>query len=107
MVALGHSHVATNGAESTQQNRTPNQYSITEAPIYQTRPIRVLCIGAGISGLALLYKFKGVENVTVTVLEKSEEVGGVWLDNKYPGCSCDIPAHIYTYSFAGNPNWSR
>jgi cation diffusion facilitator CzcD-associated flavoprotein CzcO len=43
----------------------------------------------------------------VTVLEQADRVGGVWRDNTYPGCACDIPAPLYSYSFAPNPDWSR
>ena len=43
----------------------------------------------------------------VTILEKKEKVGGTWRENTYPGLSCDVPSHFYSYSFAPNPDWSR
>src|SRR3954469_19667694 len=43
----------------------------------------------------------------VTVFEKAERVGGVWHHNAYPGAACDIPSHLYEFSFAPNPRWSR
>ncbi|KAH7350441.1 cyclohexanone monooxygenase [Pyrenochaeta sp. MPI-SDFR-AT-0127] len=47
----------------------------------------------------------GITNIVI--FEKSSGFGGTWRDNRYPGCRCDVPAHLYSYSFAGNPNWSR
>ena len=41
------------------------------------------------------------------VLERAGEVGGTWRDNTYPGCACDVPSHLYSFSFAPNPGWSR
>src|SRR3954469_21153559 len=43
----------------------------------------------------------------VTVFERGERVGGVWNDNTYPGAACDVPSHLYEFSFAPNPRWSR
>jgi cation diffusion facilitator CzcD-associated flavoprotein CzcO len=47
----------------------------------------------------------GVDDVTV--FERSERVGGVWHANTYPGAACDVPSHLYEFSFAPNPRWSR
>ncbi len=41
------------------------------------------------------------------ILEKADRVGGTWRDNTYPGCACDVPSHLYWYSFDRQPNWSR
>ena len=82
-------------------------YEIVERPIKQPRPLRIVTVGAGIAGLALLYKTLNLPDIEVEVYEQFQDVGGVWLQNRYPGCSCDIPAHIYCYSFEGNPNWTR
>src|SRR5262245_42467641 len=41
------------------------------------------------------------------ILERADDLGGTWRDNSYPGCACDIPSHLYSYSFARNPDWSR
>ncbi|KAJ6005162.1 hypothetical protein N7451_003106 [Penicillium sp. IBT 35674x] len=79
--------------------------------IYQSQilePIRVICAGAGFSGLALAYKMKHqLEDFRLTVYEKNSDVGGTWLENRYPGCACDIPAHIYSYSWRPKPDWSH
>ncbi|KAJ4991813.1 steroid monooxygenase [Stagonosporopsis vannaccii] len=76
----------------------------------QPRPLRVVVVGAGISGIAAVKIYKEVLGnlpITLTLYDKNNDVGGTWLENKYPGCSCDIPAHSYTYSWEGNPSWSR
>jgi cation diffusion facilitator CzcD-associated flavoprotein CzcO len=73
-----------------------------------TAPIetQVIIIGAGMSGLLAAIRMKQA-GIDFVVLEKSAEVGGTWLDNAYPGSGCDVPSHLYSYSFAGNPHWSR
>ncbi|EME38864.1 flavin-binding monooxygenase-like protein [Dothistroma septosporum NZE10] len=72
------------------------------------RKIRVLTIGAGISGILMAYQLqKHCENVEHVVYEKNEDVGGTWLENRYPRAGCDIPSHAYTYQFALNPDWPR
>ena len=68
---------------------------------------RVAIIGAGFSGLGMAIRLKqeGIEDFVV--IERASEVGGTWRDNTYPGCQCDIPSVLYSYSFAPNPNWTR
>ena len=65
-----------------------------------------IVVGAGFAGLgaAIALRKAGIDFV---VLEKAAEVGGVWRDNTYPDCACDIPSAFYSYSFAPNPHWSR
>lgn len=67
----------------------------------------VVIIGAGFSGIAAGIKLKQQNINNFIILEKSNEVGGVWRENTYPGCECDVPSSIYSYSFAPNPNWSH
>ena len=69
--------------------------------------LRVAVIGAGFGGLGAAIKLReaGVEDFLV--LERDEALGGTWWANTYPGCACDVPAHLYSYSFQLNPNWSR
>jgi cation diffusion facilitator CzcD-associated flavoprotein CzcO len=68
---------------------------------------RIAIIGAGFSGLGMAIRLKqeGIEDFVV--LERANEVGGTWRDNTYPGCQCDIPSYLYSFSFAPNPNWTR
>ena len=64
-------------------------------------------MGAGFSGLCMAIRLRqeGIEDFVV--LEKAGEVGGTWRDNTYPGCQCDIPSALYSFSFAPNPDWTR
>ncbi len=66
----------------------------------------VAIIGAGMAGIlsAIELSRRGID---CTVFEKADRVGGTWRDNTYPGLSCDVPAHSYTYTFARNPEWNR
>src|SRR4051812_10656340 len=70
-------------------------------------PPRVVIIGAGFGGVAAADALLKAGYRDVVVLEKASRIGGVWRDNAYPGCACDIPAPLYSYSFAMNPEWSR
>lgn len=69
--------------------------------------VRVLVVGAGFAGLGTAIRLleEGIRDFVV--LERAGEVGGVWRDNRYPGCACDVPSHLYSLSFAPNPSWSR
>lgn len=69
------------------------------------RSVAVVGGGFGGVGAAALLNRAGYRDVTV--FEKSDRIGGVWNDNTYPGAACDIPSHLYEFSFAPNPNWSR
>lgn len=68
---------------------------------------KVVIIGAGMSGIGLgiLLRKQGISDITV--LEKAETLGGTWRENRYPGLTCDVPSHAYTYSFAPNPDWTH
>ncbi|HUR75192.1 MAG TPA: NAD(P)/FAD-dependent oxidoreductase [Sporichthya sp.] len=70
------------------------------------RHIEVLVIGAGLSGLCAAAKLKKA-GIAFTILDKNPAVGGTWLENTYPACGVDTPSHLYCYSFAQSPNWSR
>jgi cation diffusion facilitator CzcD-associated flavoprotein CzcO len=71
------------------------------------RDLRIIIVGAGMSGLlaGIELKKRGFEDFVI--YEKAAAVGGTWRENRYPGLTCDIPSHAYTYSFAPNPDWSR
>ncbi|SCN82413.1 related to monooxigenase [Fusarium fujikuroi] len=76
--------------------------------MHEPHHMRVICIGAGISGIAAAYKAqRQLVNIELVIYEKNHDVRGTWLENRYPGCACDIPAHSYTFSWEGNPEWSR
>ena len=67
----------------------------------------VLIIGAGAAGLCMAAQLEMVGRSDFVVLEKSDGVGGTWRDNSYPDSGCDVPSHLYSFSFAPNPRWSR
>ncbi|GAB1200890.1 hypothetical protein APSETT444_010271 [Aspergillus pseudonomiae] len=78
-----------------------------DKPIHANRMMRVICIGAGPSGLYLAYMFKtSFTDYTLEVYERNEDIGGTWFENRYPGCTCDLPSHMYTYSFEPKWDWS-
>ncbi|KAI0161724.1 monooxygenase [Hypoxylon sp. FL1284] len=75
--------------------------------IYNERFVKVICVGAGASGIILAYKLKrSFTNYSLTVYDKNSEVSGTWYENRYPGCACDVPSHNYTYSFEPKADFS-
>lgn len=67
----------------------------------------VVVIGAGLSGVCAAIKLHEAGIGNYRVFEKAADVGGTWRENRYPGVACDVPSHLYSYSFAPNPEWSR
>ncbi len=69
--------------------------------------VRIAIVGTGFAGLGLAIRLKqsGIEDFVL--IERADNVGGTWQANTYPGCQCDIPSHLYSFSFAPNPGWSR
>ncbi|MEO1136698.1 MAG: NAD(P)/FAD-dependent oxidoreductase, partial [Pseudomonadota bacterium] len=68
---------------------------------------RIAILGAGFSGMGMAIRLlqEGFDNFVI--YEKAQEVGGTWRENRYPGVACDVPSHLYSFSFEPNPNWSR
>ncbi|KIW17966.1 hypothetical protein PV08_05161 [Exophiala spinifera] len=72
------------------------------------RPVKVICIGAGFSGILTGIRFpQRIPNLSLTIYEKNEEVGGTWWENRYPGVRCDVPSAAYQYTFESNSQWSE
>ncbi len=71
------------------------------------RSPRVVIIGAGMTGILMTIKLREAGITDIRILEKASQIGGTWRENTYPGVACDIPSHMYTYSFEPNPNWSK
>jgi len=67
---------------------------------------QVLIVGSGVSGICMGKKLNDI-GIKYTIWEKSNTLGGTWWDNQYPGVACDVPSHLYCFSFFKNPNWSR
>ena len=67
----------------------------------------VAVIGAGMTGILMAIRLREAGINDITILEKADRVGGTWRENTYPGVACDVPAHMYTYSFRGNPEWEH
>lgn len=88
-------------------NQDFDGYRISEHPLFARRRLRVVCVGAGATGLQLAYKAeRALEEVDLQIYEKNADVGGTWLENRYPGCACDIPSHAYHFTWARNPGWT-
>src|SRR5471032_1390201 len=73
----------------------------------EAHPFAVLIIGAGFGGLGMAIALARAGEHDVLLLEKGRDVGGVWRENTYPGAACDVPSHLYSFSFEPNPRWSR
>jgi cation diffusion facilitator CzcD-associated flavoprotein CzcO len=69
--------------------------------------VDVAIVGAGFSGLGMAIRLLQEGREDFIVLERGEEVGGTWWFNTYPGCACDVPSHLYSFSFAPNPDWTQ
>jgi cation diffusion facilitator CzcD-associated flavoprotein CzcO len=74
---------------------------------HMPRHVRVAIIGAGFSGLGAAARLRQAGVTDLVILERAAAVGGTWRDNTYPGCACDIPSHLYSFSFAPNPGWAH
>jgi cation diffusion facilitator CzcD-associated flavoprotein CzcO len=67
---------------------------------------RIVIVGTGFSGLGMAIRLRQEGEDDFVLLERAGDVGGTWRDNTYPGCRCDVPSHLYSFSFAPNPSWS-
>ncbi|ERS95329.1 hypothetical protein HMPREF1624_08207 [Sporothrix schenckii ATCC 58251] len=98
-------------SDAVHENKWYNQdfdgYRITEEVLHTKRHLRIVCVGAGAAGLQLAYKAeRALSNIDLQIYEKNDDIGGTWLENRYPGCTCDIPSHSYQFTWARNPRWS-
>ncbi|WP_407286826.1 flavin-containing monooxygenase [Streptomyces sp. BP-8] len=73
----------------------------------ERKHVRVAVIGSGFGGLGAAVRLRRQGITDFVVLERAGSVGGTWRDNSYPGCACDVPSHLYSFSFAPNPEWPR
>ncbi|KIW84398.1 hypothetical protein Z517_03648 [Fonsecaea pedrosoi CBS 271.37] len=97
-------------AETPTLNGTDHgeEYRILEQPLGTTRRLRIITIGAGISGINMIRTLrKTMTDYEHVVYEKNPEVGGTWYENRYPGCQCDHPSHNYQFTWKPNPRWTQ
>jgi cation diffusion facilitator CzcD-associated flavoprotein CzcO len=69
--------------------------------------VDIAIVGSGFAGLGMGHRLKQAGMDDFAILERAQDVGGTWWWNTYPGCQCDIPSHLYSFSFAPNPDWTR
>jgi len=79
----------------------------TSRPAEPAAPLSAIIIGAGFAGIGMAVALQRAGIHDFVIVERSRDVGGVWRDNRYPGAACDVPSHLYSFSFEPNPNWSR
>ncbi|CAO3646797.1 unnamed protein product [Cunninghamella blakesleeana] len=70
-------------------------------------PLRIAIIGSGFSGICAAVQVEKQLGIKPTIFEAEDDVGGTWKVNRYLGCACDVPSHLYSLSFEKNPNWSQ
>src|SRR3954471_24939988 len=80
---------------------------MSESSTPAERDFDTIVVGAGFAGIGAAIKLEQAGFGDFAVLEKSDNVGGTWRDNTYPGCACDVPSALYSFSFAQKPDWSR
>ncbi|HET8931026.1 MAG TPA: NAD(P)/FAD-dependent oxidoreductase [Acidimicrobiales bacterium] len=71
------------------------------------RDLRVGIVGAGFGGVGMAIQLRKLGMENFTIFEKADEIGGVWRDNTYPDAGCDVPSHLYSYSFERRTDWTR
>jgi cation diffusion facilitator CzcD-associated flavoprotein CzcO len=69
--------------------------------------IDIAIVGSGFAGLGAAVRLVEAGRRDFVILEKGDSIGGTWRDNTYPGCACDVQSHLYSFSFAPNPDWTR
>ncbi|KAI0093155.1 FAD/NAD-binding domain-containing protein [Irpex rosettiformis] len=95
----------THPAQNASDERSP--FVLGRFNIDDPRPMKIIIIGAGFSGICAGIRFlQRMENVEVVIYDKNAGVGGTWYTNRYPGLACDIPSHCYQYTFFPNTQWS-
>ena len=94
-------------ADTTAAPRTVTDAVLGAASDTLPAHVRVAVIGSGFSGIGLAIRLKQAGIHDFVMLERADDLGGTWRDNTYPGCRCDVPSHLYSFSFARNPDWSR
>ncbi|MGY1603400.1 flavin-containing monooxygenase [Geodermatophilus sp. SYSU D00815] len=90
----------TSPLEKTPENRATHAHG-------GAREVGIAIIGSGFAGLGMAIQLRQRGETDVVVLERADDVGGTWRDNRYPGAACDVQSNLYSFSFAPNPDWPR
>src|ERR1044072_1099174 len=69
--------------------------------------VRLAIVGSGFAGIGMASRLREAGIEGFVILERADDVGGTWQANTYPGCQCDVPSHLYSFSFEPNPAWTR
>jgi cation diffusion facilitator CzcD-associated flavoprotein CzcO len=83
-----------------------NPSKTTVRKLGAVKKVEALVVGAGYGGICMAVKLQKAGITDFVIVEKADAIGGTWRDNTYPGCACDVQSHLYSFSFAGNPDWS-
>lgn len=95
-----------NATSAHQHQKT--EYRVRDQPLGLAGQIRIVGIGAGLSGLNMIRTLRlNLTNYDFVIYEKNSEVGGTWFENRYPGCRCDVPSHSYQFSWRPKHDWSN
>src|SRR5688572_7442325 len=81
--------------------------TLSVSVVRMARKVSVAIVGAGFGGVATAVRLKQKGQDDLVILERGDRIGGVWRANTYPGIACDVPSHLYSLSFAPNPDWSQ
>ena len=81
-------------------------YKLTDEQYQEAKKTKFCIVGGGVSGILVGYFFK-LMRLDFVIIERGSEIGGTWFWNTYPGVGCDVPSHLYSFSWFMNPNWSK
>ena len=94
--------------ETTNHQHQKTDYSVRDQPLGSARQIRIVGIGAGLSGLNMIRTLRlNLTNYDFVIYDKNSDVGGTWFESRYPGCRCDVPSHNYQFSWRPKHDWSN
>ena len=94
-------------ADSTVGTSLEAQKRFSPHSAVKRRPLRIVIVGAGVSGLAMGARLREAGYEDFVILEKADDLGGTWHHNKYPGVACDVASYFYSFTFFKKPNWSQ
>lgn len=92
---------------TTTANVATSATDLSNKPFPRQQRVRIAILGAGMSGLCMAIQLRKRGITDFIVLEKADSVGGTWRENTYPNIACDVPSHVYSFSFELNPDWSH